>query len=105
MWGAPDARLVADFEATDKLGKEALVEARKYDAVTCMFAIHYFFVSEDAITMFLRNVANNLKDGVSLQPVDFRACHRLPCVFVFVATMLLHRWGTFRLTAVLCHCS
>lgn len=71
MWGAPEAILVADFEASDKLGKEQLIETRKYDAVTCMFAIHYFFVSRAAITIFLSNVANNLKDGGSFQPVPY----------------------------------
>eukprot|EP00884_Botryococcus_braunii_P022897 jgi/Botrbrau1/9291/Bobra.0111s0016.1 len=59
----PDAILIADFEASDKLGVEPLFEARKYDAVTCMFAIHYFFVSEKAITMFLKNVSSNLREG------------------------------------------
>jgi mRNA (guanine-N7-)-methyltransferase len=54
---------VADFEASDKLGVEPLFEPRQYDAVTCMFAIHYFCVSEKAFTMFLTNVASNLKDG------------------------------------------
>ena len=34
-----------------------------YDAVTCMFAIHYFFVSEVALKQFLQNVVDNLKAG------------------------------------------
>jgi len=42
-------------------GKGAL----KFDAVTCMFAIHYFFKDEDTLHGFLNNVASNLKkDGI-----------------------------------------
>lgn len=42
-------------------GKGAL----KFDAVTCMFAIHYFFKSEETLHGFLNNVASNLKkDGI-----------------------------------------
>lgn len=36
-----------------------------FDAVSCMFAIHYFFESEDKLNGFLSNVSENLKhDGV-----------------------------------------
>jgi hypothetical protein len=38
-------------------------EEREFDAVTCMFALHYFFVSEQALRMLLANVARNLKPG------------------------------------------
>ena len=39
--------------------------AGKFDAVTCMFAIHYFFLSEKTLNGFLNNVSSNLKkDGV-----------------------------------------
>lgn len=33
------------------------------DAITCMFAIHYFFQSEDILDNFIQNVVSNLKDG------------------------------------------
>ncbi len=33
------------------------------DVVSCMFAIHYFFVSEAAVKQFLKNVSDNLKVG------------------------------------------
>ena len=52
-----------DFVATPDLGQKPWHEPRQYDAVTCMFAIHYFFVSEAALKQFLQNVASNLKDG------------------------------------------
>ena len=52
-----------EFLDTPKLGIEDWKEDRQYDVVTCMFALHYFFVSEAALKQFLRNVANNLKDG------------------------------------------
>jgi len=39
--------------------------ASKFDAVTCMFAIHYFFLSEKTLNGFLNNVSSNLKkDGI-----------------------------------------
>jgi mRNA (guanine-N7-)-methyltransferase len=37
--------------------------AAKFDVVTCMFAIHYFFESEEKLNGFLSNVGNNLKTG------------------------------------------
>lgn len=49
--------------ATPDLGQKPWLEERQYDAVTCMFAIHYFFASEAALKQFLQNVATNLKDG------------------------------------------
>jgi mRNA (guanine-N7-)-methyltransferase len=53
-----------EFQATASLGTEDWIdEAGKYDVVTCMFAIHYFFVTEAALQQFFRNVAANLQDG------------------------------------------
>ena len=37
--------------------------APKYDVATCMFAIHYFFVTEAGLKQFMRNVSLNLKIG------------------------------------------
>jgi len=38
--------------------------ANKFDAITCMFAIHYFFENEKKLNGFLNNVSSNLKkDG------------------------------------------
>ncbi len=37
--------------------------ANKFDAVTCMYAIHYFFESEEKLHGFLHNVSSNLKTG------------------------------------------
>jgi mRNA (guanine-N7-)-methyltransferase len=36
-----------------------------FDAVSCMFAIHYFFESENKLDGFLNNVSSNLKKGGS----------------------------------------
>ncbi|CAL8470296.1 g9838 [Coccomyxa elongata] len=55
--------LEAEFVDSDQLGVSLWKEPQQYDAVTCMFAIHYFFVTEHALDTFLRNVAINLKDG------------------------------------------
>lgn len=39
--------------------------ANKFDVITCLFAIHYFFESEVKLEGFLNNVATNLKkDGI-----------------------------------------
>jgi SAM-dependent methyltransferase len=35
----------------------------KFDAVSCQFAIHYFFESIDRLDAFLRNVADHLREG------------------------------------------
>lgn len=34
-----------------------------FDAVTCMFAIHYFFAAEATLATLLRNVAGSLREG------------------------------------------
>lgn len=43
------AELQCDFVATPDLGIKEWREEEQYDVVTCMFAIHYFFVSEAAL--------------------------------------------------------
>ncbi len=55
--------LDADFEQNEHLGDEEIQEEQEFDAITCMFAIHYFFEQEGMIKTFLQNVANNLKPG------------------------------------------
>ena len=54
---------------SDQLGQGEWREGAPFDAVTCMFAIHYFFVSERALDTFLRNVATNLREGGPPSPV------------------------------------
>ena len=54
---------------SDQLGASEWRESQQYDAVTCMFAIHYFFVSQAALHRFMKNVSINLKDGE-----DCRCC-------------------------------
>lgn len=56
-------RTVVEFVDSSILGIEEFREPEQYDAVTCMFALHYFFVSEKALKRFLQNVAINLKPG------------------------------------------
>lgn len=55
--------LEAEFEATEDLGKREVRLGRQFDAVTCMFAIHYFFASEQSLDNFFHNVSINLKEG------------------------------------------
>lgn len=59
----PQQQLDYAFVDSPALGVEEWKEAEPYDAVTCMFAIHYFFVSEQALKQFLHNVSINLKEG------------------------------------------
>ena len=54
---------VCEFMASHTLGLDEHKEGRQYDAVTCMFALHYFFVTEQALKQFLHNVSINLKPG------------------------------------------
>ncbi len=56
--------LVAEFVATPDLGQKEWKEPRQYAMVTIMFAIHYFFDSEEALKQLLHNVVVNLKPGV-----------------------------------------
>ena len=56
-------RLEASFKHVTCLGTKVLSWNTKYDVVTCMFAIHYFFVSEESIKIFFKNVASALKPG------------------------------------------
>lgn len=60
---AAGADIEADFEDTPLLGQQEWKEPSQFDAITCMFAIHYFFESEKAIKTFLHNVSINLKEG------------------------------------------
>ncbi|GFR40878.1 hypothetical protein Agub_g1529, partial [Astrephomene gubernaculifera] len=59
--------LRCEFEAVDWLGERPYEDPgagpASYGVVTCMFALHYFFVSESSLRMFLHNVASNLRTG------------------------------------------
>ncbi|CAG9463695.1 unnamed protein product [Pedinophyceae sp. YPF-701] len=59
-----DHPLTCEFECTDQLGTSELDLAKdgEFDAVTCMFAIHYFFYSEQTLKMFFRNASKALKN-------------------------------------------
>ena len=51
------------FATTDGLGVARVPWDRQYDAVTCMFSAHYFFLSATMIDNFLGNVSAGLRDG------------------------------------------
>ena len=58
--------LECHFEHISSLGIEVWKDdAHTYDVVTCMFALHYFFGSEQSLRCLLRTVAANLKEGGS----------------------------------------
>jgi len=63
-WRYRMSRTQCVFVATDKVGKEdlGLGNEEPYDAVTCMFAIHYFFATEQTLHCFLRNASAALAD-------------------------------------------
>ena len=60
LTGAP---LQAEFVDSDQLGASERQEPQQYNAITCMFAIHYFFVSPAALHRFMENVSINLEEG------------------------------------------
>lgn len=75
-------QMQVDFVASSELGQSKWDEPQQYDAVTCMFAIHYFFVSEAALRQLLENVVNNLKAGMpsqNAQPAAGRLYLRTLC--------------------------
>lgn len=72
-------QLRAEFVASPELGLSEWKEPHQYDAVTCMFAIHYFFVSEAALRQLLQNVVSNLKDGVCTI-ISKDICNLMHCV-------------------------
>ena len=63
-------RVNADFRQSDDLGLTSPIlfgpahaPAQAFDAVTCMFALHYFFASETSLRHLLTTVAANLRPG------------------------------------------
>ncbi|GIL47958.1 hypothetical protein Vafri_4684 [Volvox africanus] len=56
-----------EFETVDWLGQRIFEDEKagpgSYGVVTCMFALHYFFVSEASLQIFLHNVSANLRHG------------------------------------------
>ena len=64
-----------EFEQSSTLGTaEHPNKTGLFDAVTCMFALHYFFANEQTLKTFLHNVSINLKPGthLSLPKTSFR---------------------------------
>lgn len=55
--------LTAKFEVCDSLGTAPFHRPPAFNAVTCMFAAHYFFATEASASRFLANVAANLEPG------------------------------------------
>jgi len=55
--------LEAQFKHVACLGTKEMNWDKKFDVVTCMFAIHYFFVNVTAAKMFFKNVAAAIKPG------------------------------------------
>lgn len=63
--GGSKRPLVAEFEVSSTLGTvpNQIDRSGPYDLVTCMFAAHYFYISERSFETFISNVASNLKPG------------------------------------------
>ena len=88
-----DAVLEAEFLASPELGLSVWQEPREYDAVTCMFALHYFFASEKTLHTFLGNVARNLKPGLHACLVC--CCHMRVCaalLLIITRTRCMQSW-------------
>jgi mRNA (guanine-N7-)-methyltransferase len=61
----PHHRFQCEFNASSSLGLEVWKDPGgvTYDAVTCMFALHYFCGSEDSLRTLLQTVVANLRVG------------------------------------------
>eukprot|EP00467_Chlorarachnion_reptans_P000542 CAMPEP_0114533386 /NCGR_PEP_ID=MMETSP0109-20121206/27218_1 /TAXON_ID=29199 /ORGANISM="Chlorarachnion reptans, Strain CCCM449" /LENGTH=1030 /DNA_ID=CAMNT_0001716607 /DNA_START=32 /DNA_END=3125 /DNA_ORIENTATION=+ len=58
------SRMKVDFEQSDHVGSGPVPGLNnQYDAVTCMFAAHYFFRDRNMLQNFLSNVSRALKPG------------------------------------------
>ena len=55
--------LTTEFLHSTCIGTEVWPAGESYDAVTCMFALHYFFQSERSATKAIELAAANLKEG------------------------------------------
>jgi len=60
-WGQPV--MEAEFFPYAHLGEREMEWDRAFDVVSCQFAIHYFFVQEQAVRTFLRNASAALRPG------------------------------------------
>jgi SAM-dependent methyltransferase len=72
--------LECEFEQCDHLGDRHMPELEPFDVVTVMFAIHYFFATEAALTMLLRNAADSLRDGAVVADLVCRVLCVCVCV-------------------------
>jgi len=52
-----------NFEQTDSIGRDGWACSEQFDAVSCMFALHYFCGTERSTRDFFEGVASNLKVG------------------------------------------
>lgn len=68
----PGCGLRVEFGVTDTLGSGQWREPFQYDAVTCMFAVHYFFLAEDTLKVIAMlestAAAITLCSGTALSP-------------------------------------
>uniref|UniRef100_A0A6B2LA97 mRNA (guanine-N(7))-methyltransferase n=1 Tax=Arcella intermedia TaxID=1963864 RepID=A0A6B2LA97_9EUKA len=62
---SPPPTFKVDFLVSQQLGREVLFaeDVGRYEAISCMFALHYFFESESILDCFLRTVGRCLKRG------------------------------------------
>ena len=83
---------------SDQLGASEWREPQQYDAITCMFAIHYFFVSQAALHRFMENVSLNLKDGKHARSCPLCCTWTLLCDDCFPMVTVCSR-----ISNLLCH--
>ncbi|KAJ1487170.1 hypothetical protein T484DRAFT_1787540 [Baffinella frigidus] len=65
--GRVRALRAVDFRQSDQIGQCSPLTfsdaPARFDAVSCMFALHYFFETEESLMNLLTTVAHNLKTG------------------------------------------
>lgn len=55
--------LTTEFLHSTDIGSDVWKAGEPYDAVTCMFALHYFFQTEESATKAIQLASENLKEG------------------------------------------
>lgn len=82
----PGQELRYEFVDSSLLGTAEWKEAVQYDVITCMFAIHYFFVTEQALKQVLWEAACWLSDWLGLPYFQHRwnAFMAIPCHVQFL---------------------
>lgn len=55
---------IVEFEATERIGSRRFADPKgPFDVISCMFALQYFYKSQETLDALLENVSMNLREG------------------------------------------